>query len=896
MTLNRRDFIKNTTLLGLAASPVSTFGWYTNRAFNTDSPRLPLRWINGTTSLPIGVTFGVPWSPGEVKTTDNFALQNQEGKQAQLQTWPLAFWNDGSVKWSAFASAGTPLLQEEDISLVKTRTTANSMQVEENETAILIDNGILRIQFPKKGKHPIDRVWIANRLIGKDMLLQVLLQEHPDTDYETTGEIKPWHSTIDQVQIENQGSERILVQVSGNHQEEEGKKKFPFILRFYIYKNSPCIKTLHTFIYNADEQHDFIKGIGLSLQVPLEGSPTYNRFVRFVGEDQSVFAEAVKGLTGLRRDPGEAARSAQLAGRTVQLEDIDERAQRGLPYIPEFGDYTLTQLSPSACSIEKRTGKGHAWIHAVDGGRSKGTTYLGTGMGGVAVGVRNFWQSYPAQLDIRGAAGSEASITAWLWSPRAPAMDLRFYHDGMGQDSYEEQWEGLEITYEDYEKGYGTPYGVGRTSELYLTFFKETPSNIQLNEYASAYQEPPQLTVSPEYLYKKNVFGGNWGLPDRSSPEKSAIENQLDALFDFYQGEVDRRGWYGFWNYGDVMHAYDEDRHLWRYDVGGFAWDNSELSTDLWLWYYYLRTGRHEAFRFAEAMCRHTGEVDVYHLGPYAPLGSRHNVMHWGCSAKQLRISTAINRRFYYYLTADERTGDLLREQVEAAARLEDVVALRKRLDGPLTIEKGKVLVSFGTDWGAIAAAWFTEWERTGNPAMLNRLKESMRTISHQPQGFFTGIGQLDLTTGRFVLKKEKNISVSHLNAVFGLVEICQEIIATIPDKDFEKAWLNYCTLYNATGEEREKILGTKEGKFNLRNAHARLTAYAAAKSSNKQLAARAWQEFSEGKEPLSLQTSRPAAGTAWGTQQEWKGISTNWAAQWGLTAIQCLHYVGKYR
>ncbi len=68
-------------------------------------------------------------------------------------------------------------------------------------------------------------------------------------------------------------------------------------------------------------------------------------------------------------------------------------------------------------------------------------------------------------------------------------------------------------------------------------------------------------------------------------------------------------------------------------------------------------------------MTRHTGEVDVYHLGRWKGLGSRHNVQHWGCSAKQLRISSAIYRRFYYYLTADERTGDLLDELARRRAR-----------------------------------------------------------------------------------------------------------------------------------------------------------------------------------------------------------------------------------
>ena len=110
------------------------------------------------------------------------------------------------------------------------------------------------------------------------------------------------------------------------------------------------------------------------------------------------------------------------------------------------------------------------------------------------------------------------------------------------------------------------------------------------------------------------------------------------------------------------MHAYDPVRHTWRYDIGGFAWDNTELASNMWLWYNFLRTGRADIWRMAEAMTRHTAEVDVYHIGPNAGLGSRHNVSHWGCGAKEARISQAAWNRFYYYLTTDDRCGDLMTE------------------------------------------------------------------------------------------------------------------------------------------------------------------------------------------------------------------------------------------
>ena len=73
--------------------------------------------------------------------------------------------------------------------------------------------------------------------------------------------------------------------------------------------------------------------------------------------------------------------------------------------------------------------------------------------------------------------------------------------------------------------------------------------------------------------------------PDRSTESRAKVEDRLDQYIDFYQKAVEQNGWYGFWNYGDFMHAYDPVRHEWKYDVGGFAWDNTELGSNLWLWY-----------------------------------------------------------------------------------------------------------------------------------------------------------------------------------------------------------------------------------------------------------------------------------------------------------------------
>ena len=76
---------------------------------------------------------------------------------------------------------------------------------------------------------------------------------------------------------------------------------------------------------------------------------------------------------------------------------------------------------------------------------------------------------------------------------------------------------------------------------------------------------------------------------------------------------MEARHWYGLFDYGDVMHTYDPMRHCWKYDVGGYAWQNTELVPTYWLWLYFLHTGREDVFSLAEAMSRHASEVDTYH-------------------------------------------------------------------------------------------------------------------------------------------------------------------------------------------------------------------------------------------------------------------------------------------
>lgn len=322
------------------------------------------------------------------------------------------------------------------------------------------------------------------------------------------------------------------------------------------------------------------------------------------------------------------------------------------------------------------------------------------------------------------------------------------------------------------------------------------------------------------------------------------------------------------------MHSYDRNRHTWRYDVGGFAWDNTELASNMWLWYNFLRTGRADIWRMAEAMTRHTAEVDVYHIGPNAGLGSRHNVSHWGCGAKEARISQAAWNRFYHYLTTDERCGDLMTEVKDADQKLYELDPMRlaqPRSKYPCT---APARLRIGPDWLAYAGNWMTEWERTGNIEYRDKILAGMKSILVLPNRIGTGPAALgfDPATGVITSECDPNLrSANHLMTIMGGFEVMNEMMCMIDLPKWKDAWLEYAQ-------------SVKNDRYRTR-----LKAYAAYQVQDEKMAKQLWDDlFSRmggvlGR-PLKINTLMPPEVPA--PLDESPGISTNDISLWSLDAI----------
>jgi len=887
---SRRGFLQSTAAASLATSlPAAQAATANLPGPATPVADTPLRWLDGQAPARFeGATFGVPWPRGQIRSTAK-ALDFRTGNHA-IQSWPLAYWPDGSLKWTAHALAGG--VPAGELKLENGKPAAGGLTVKQTAAQIVISAGDLSWTVPTRGEALIAEATRAGRVTLKNLRLVALRQDGAEPELDGKTARQAFSSKVNTVTVEQQGPVRAVLKLDGTHT-GNGRDWLPFSVRLYFYAGAESVRIVHTFVWDGDPAKDFIAGLGVTAQVPMTNA-THDRHVRFSGEGVGVWGEAVRPITGLRRDPGKAYRDAQVAGQALPpLSGMAKTVQDGLKWIPEWGDFSLSQLSADGFTLKKRTAAGHAWIDSNGGSRTKGLVYTGGASGGVALGFKDFWQRAPVRLDVRGAATELAEVTAWLYSPSAPAMDMRSYRSAGEMDTHAEQIEGLNITYEDYEPGWDTSVGVARTSELQLWVLAATPSHQAFSDMAEQVANPARPVLTPQRLHAAAVFG-DWDVVDTRTPARKLIEDRMTVQLDQYLKEVEQHRWYGFWHYGDVMHAYDADRHMWRYDIGGYAWDNSELSTDLWLWYSYLRTGRADIFKLAEAMTRHTGEVDVYHAGPFKGFGTRHGVQHWSDSSKQPRVSNAAYRRIYFFLTADERCGDLIRELLESDADIDKVDISRKLPKDPARASApGLPNASFGTTWGSWIAAWLTEWERTGDKRWRDKLVNGMQSIGDLKRRWFAGGAPYDAKTGKFAGPGD-HVSISHLNGVFGVIEMSSELLTLVDVPAYRRAWLEYCRYYNAPRAELTALLGKDPGKLNLADTGSRMTAYAAFHERDRALALRAWREFFSSSALKGDGVSRRIDGVAvLRPLQEQPGISTNGSAQWGLAAIQNLALVG---
>jgi len=333
--LSRREFVGRAVV---AAAVTQVGGAIFNEdaamAQATSAPAgdaVELRWLEGLPASCAGTTWGVPWPMGTFKKDQTFALKTDKGDDLPMQTWPIGYWPDGSLKWTAHVigpGAAPPAMLK--LSPGATSTPKQSISVKQVGDAVEVDTGVIRCVMDGHGSLLLASIHRDGKPILKDARLVLLLQDRAidsgESGVVTTEQLV---SDIDKVTVEQSGPLRAVVRIEGKHQSAPGRTKLPFIVRLYFHGGGDAIRIMHTFVFDGDESSDFVRGIGVRFSVPMLDDP-HNRHVRFVGQDNGLWGEAVRNLTGLRRDAGSPVKSAQVAGiETPPLNNFPRRCARG---------------------------------------------------------------------------------------------------------------------------------------------------------------------------------------------------------------------------------------------------------------------------------------------------------------------------------------------------------------------------------------------------------------------------------------------------------------------------------------------------------------------------------------------------------------------------------------
>lgn len=830
-----------------------------------------VKWLKQAPTTKISVTYGKPWSKGELPNSQ-FRQMAYLGEK-KLQSKVLAYWPDGSIKWTSHT--GIYMKEEETFEDTQLSWETDSKEKQsiavEKYNGIYVDNGLFQAYLPKhgNGENIIDWIKIENEVKLHHFRLGTQVEGTKTT------------MSVDSIELEENGPLKAIVKVTGKFKVNKQNLQ-EFIIRLRFYQQLETFDVVHTLIINQDVP---IEGVYLTADVPLKGEP-WNRHFSIAGEE-GVYTEAAQSFISRRHWQGNTLYDKQLLGQTVILSEENQEMLRHAKENALWNNFNIIQENHRSYKLIKQTRPDYTPIEIGYGNRAPGVVSISGETGGVAVGIEKFWEKAPREIEVCGLTEKDTQLTAWLWSPKSQKMLFSHYSE---RDHMLSAYEGM-------EEIRSTAIGVGNTNTLKFQVFSKPKTKEELWAFSREIVAPAKIVFEPKDYYDTKVFG-TWSLPNYSNPVEAFLERQMRYLRDFYVKEIEQRDWYGFWNYGDVMHTYDQARHTWRYDLGGYAWQNTELVPNLWLWQDFLRTGDYEAFYLAEAMTKHTSEVDQYHLGEYCGLGSRHNVLHWGCQCKEARISAAGLHRYYYYLTGDERTGDLMSEVKDNELSIFDELApLREFYPEKMD---GKYPIRVGPDWAALTSNWFTQWERTGDKSYLERIRTGIKGIKETPHRLLSGPTYLfDKETKELSYFGTGNVGGYHMIISFGAPQYWLEIAQNINNPEWREMLAEFGRFYCLPDlEKREQ---TKNLLYDQHFAWPMfatgLMGYAANFYQDETLAALAWEILLKEEKsgvPLPMEKTEQEAIT-WKKVTELPWISTNVASQWCLNVILCLEFIREY-
>lgn len=238
-----------------------------------------------------------------------------------VQSRITAYWPDGTVKWTAHTADSALLAEEIEVRAVAGGKSGHTelLTAERQGGKIIIHAGAAEVVLEEGTGNLLSRFSFRGTevLTGAEPVL--LLEEHDKGQEEEFVRIRKYKALILGITLEERGPLQAIVRYEGTHIREDGERRIPFVNRMKIGYDSPELGFEHTFLYDGEEDRDFLKGLGIRFLAPLSG-PVYNRHVKFEG-DYGVFHESCAQLLSWRPRVRDGIYEAQMRGKCFVLRE-----------------------------------------------------------------------------------------------------------------------------------------------------------------------------------------------------------------------------------------------------------------------------------------------------------------------------------------------------------------------------------------------------------------------------------------------------------------------------------------------------------------------------------------------------------------------------------------------
>lgn len=642
------------------------------------------------------VTVGVPFPDRTLASAKDLVLLDSEGRPTPLQSEVTATWaKDGPVKWVLLdfqvrLPAEQNRFRLEFNGQAPTPVNGPAARAVQTPEGFRVTTGPLQFDIRREGFDLIHAAWLDADADGAFSPAEQIVQPAKDQGpYLVDAAGKVYRTANDRkstLEMEVSGPLRVCLKAQAWYVADDGERLCQAVTRIHAFRGKSYLRVIHTFIFTADSNKVQLADVGLTCPM------------------------AVRSAAAGSDAPVEVATSAL---RLVQYEhDRHEITTDGK---------TLARGGPAS-----------GWI------RARGDR------GTLTVALRDFWQTFPKELET-GPAG----VIVHLWPAHNVAVpppvyteenvgNLWFVHHGrlldfrvpkeVSQFPAKRAHNYLQVS------AHTNAMGVARTHELLYWFQPPAAAPVDGNAVQALIQQPPHAVADPKWVAATDAFGPlHYCDPDRF-PE---TERALSLMFDF-ERSVERHNLdYGLFAFGNG-HTY------WSYADKTYnqvdrPWRNMHHGGCRAPWLLYARSGDPKYFDYARRNTLFNLDVGICHYAtpefedhPFdtsrkikGALTDYKGIVPWSSGRRLADYNAMTDFMLYdFYLTGDRRGFDVAQEWGQA---------MKKRVKAPGDYG--------GRGWAGPCAALIALYQATWDPEYdsLARAYAARLIAAQQPDGGYTG-------------------------------------------------------------------------------------------------------------------------------------------------------------